>query len=80
VWPSERCTATTGVEHCWLVDPEARLLEAFALHDRTWVEVDVTATARIAPFDALEFEVGNAVLTEGCRRVIVPVDTPARVR
>jgi Uma2 family endonuclease len=57
--------AKSGVAHYWLVDPEARVLEALALRDGTWVEVSVhddTATARIAPFESVELEVGKLFL------------------
>lgn len=57
--------ARSGVAHCWLIDPDARVLEALALRDGTWVEVGVyddTATARIAPFEAIELEVGRPFL------------------
>jgi Uma2 family endonuclease len=57
--------ARAGVAHYWLIDPEARVLEAYALRDGTWVEVGVyddSATARIAPFDAIELEVGRLFL------------------
>ena len=46
----------------WLIDPDARVLEALTLRDGTWVEVGVyndNATARIAPFEAIELEVGR---------------------
>lgn len=57
--------AKSGVANYWLVDPEARVLEALALRDGVWVEVGVyddSATARIAPFDAIELEVGRLFL------------------
>ncbi len=54
--------ARHGVAHYWLVDPDARILEALELQGGRWVEVgtyDDTAVARIAPFDAIELEVGR---------------------
>ena len=57
--------ARAGVAHYWLIDPEARVLEALALRDRTWMEIGVyddSATARIAPFEAIELEVGRLFL------------------
>jgi len=57
--------ARAGVLHYWLIDPAARVLEALALRDGTWVEVgsyDDTSTARIAPFDAIELDVGRLFL------------------
>lgn len=60
-----RLYATHGVRHYWLVDPEARLLEALELRDGHWVELGVfddTAVARIAPFEAIELPVGRLFL------------------
>lgn len=60
-----RLYAQAGVPHYWLIDPELRVLEALSLRDGAWVEVgvyDETATARIAPFDAIELEVGRLFL------------------
>ena len=57
--------ARSGVPHYWLIDPEARVLEALALRDGTWVETGVygdTSVARIAPFEAIELEVGRLFL------------------
>lgn len=54
--------ARAGVAHYWLVDPAERVLEALALRDAMWLEVgvyDETAVARIAPFEAIEIEVGR---------------------
>jgi Uma2 family endonuclease len=57
--------ARAGITHYWMIDPDARVLEALALRDGTWVDVGVyddTATARIPPFDAIELEVGRLFL------------------
>lgn len=57
--------ARGGVAYYWLIDPESRVLEALALREGTWVEVGVyddTACARIAPFEAIELEVGRLFL------------------
>lgn len=57
--------ARTGVPHYWLLDPEARVLEALALQDGAWLEVgvyDETSSARIPPFDTIEIEVGRLFL------------------
>jgi len=50
--------AANGVAYCWLVDPTARTLEAFKLHDGQWLlqasfvdEADVAAE----PFEAVPF-------------------------
>ena len=51
-----------GVAHLWLVDPEARTLEAFELRDGAWVliaalkEEDPVA---VPPFDALTFSLAS---------------------
>ena len=60
--------AQHGVRHYWLVDPEARTVEALELRDGTWTDVgayDETATARIAPFEAVEIAVGRLFLPVG---------------
>lgn len=54
--------ARAGIPYYWLIDPEARVLEALALRDGVWIEVGVyddTATARIEPFEAIELAVGR---------------------
>lgn len=63
--------AASGVPHYWIVDPTERTLEAFELVDGRWSEVgsyDDSAVARIAPFEAIELEVG---------RLFPPRDVPA---
>ncbi len=60
-----RLYAQAGIPYYWLIDPELRALEALALRDGAWVELgvyDETATARIAPFDAIELEIGRLFL------------------
>ena len=57
--------ARSGVAHYWLIDPEARVLEALALREGSWFELGVyddTATVRILPFDAIELEIGRLFL------------------
>ncbi|MEY4582252.1 MAG: hypothetical protein RL701_6955 [Pseudomonadota bacterium] len=57
--------ARSGVAHYWLIDPEARVLEALALREGSWFELGVyddTATVRIPPFDAVELEIGRLFL------------------
>lgn len=54
--------ARHGVPHYWIVDPEARTLEAFALREGTWMDAgsyDDRAAARIPPFEQIELEVGR---------------------
>lgn len=60
-----RLYAQHGVTHYWLVDPDARVLEALVLRDGQWVDVGVfddTASARVAPFEAIEIPVGRLFL------------------
>jgi len=57
--------AKVGIPHYWIVDVDARTLEAFTLEAGRWVlsgSYDDTATAAIAPFDAVELEVGRLFL------------------
>jgi Uma2 family endonuclease len=57
--------ARASIRHYWLIDPDARVLEALELRDGIWVEVGVyddEASARIPPFDAVELEVGRLFL------------------
>jgi Uma2 family endonuclease len=53
------------VGHYWVVDVDARTLEAFQLVDDKWVlsgNFDETAVARIAPFEEVELAVGRLFL------------------
>lgn len=54
------------MRHDWLVDPLARVVEAFELGpDGRWIDAgsfDETKTARIPPFDAIELPVGRLFL------------------
>jgi hypothetical protein len=47
-----------GVAHLWLIDPQARTLEAFALREKAWLLVAAfkdDAEIRVVPFDAAGF-------------------------
>ncbi len=51
--------AREGVRHVWLVDPDARTVEALALVDRRFLLLGYfgeTKEARIAPFDAVPLD------------------------
>jgi Uma2 family endonuclease len=57
--------ARAGVKYYWIVDPDARVVEALELVDSRWTELgvyDEESVARIAPFDAIELEVGRLFL------------------
>ncbi len=54
--------AREGVTHLWLVDPLARLLEAFELRDGQWALIATAADAdpvAIPPFDAVTFSLAD---------------------
>jgi len=60
--------AAHGVGHYWIVDPDARVLEAFELVDVRWSLVGTyagDAIARIAPFTEIELPVGRLFLPSG---------------
>jgi Uma2 family endonuclease len=62
--------AKHGVPHYWIVDTDARTVEAFQLEGTKWVvagSYDASATARIPPFEAVEIPVG---------RLFLPADEP----
>lgn len=57
--------AQHGVGYYWIVDVDARTLEAFELVDARWVlagSYDDTTVARIAPFDAVELTIQRLFL------------------
>jgi Uma2 family endonuclease len=54
--------AAHGVEHLWLVDPEARTLEAFRLAAGAWTLAAALAgdaEASVPPFDAIAFPLAD---------------------
>ncbi len=54
--------AAAGVRHLWLLDPKAKMLEAFALMDGRWLLLDTLQaedTISVAPFDAVAFPMAN---------------------
>jgi Uma2 family endonuclease len=68
--PHDRVTkknlyARYGVQFYWIVDPSARILEAFELRDGLWTNIgsyDENDTPRIAPFDAVELPIARMFL------------------
>jgi Uma2 family endonuclease len=54
--------ARYGVAYAWLVDPQARTLEAFELRDQVWALIATLqddASVRVPPFDAVEFPLND---------------------
>lgn len=54
--------ADWSVSHAWIVDPDARTLEAYRLESRRWVRLGVWAAdakARVEPFDAMELDLAS---------------------
>ncbi len=65
-----RLFASAGIAHFWLLDPDDRTLLALVLEADRWTEQGLYAEgdiARIAPFQALELDVG---------RLFPPTPTP----
>ncbi|MEZ4442111.1 MAG: Uma2 family endonuclease [Polyangiaceae bacterium] len=57
--PKADIYAREGVGHLWFVDPDAKLIEAFALADGRWSRLGAWLgddDARIPPFDAVALE------------------------
>ncbi len=57
--------ARHSIRHYWIVDPDARTLEAFELSGGRWVLIDAydeQTTARIPPFTEVELPVGRLFL------------------
>jgi Uma2 family endonuclease len=60
--------AEHGVGHLWLIDPEARTLEAFALTGGRWLllaTVEAADPVSLAPFDAITFSLAELWPPEG---------------
>ncbi len=60
-----RAYAKAGIPHYWIVDPDARTLEALELQSDRWLEVGTWSegdVARIAPFEPVEVPVGRLFL------------------
>ncbi|MDD3517571.1 MAG: Uma2 family endonuclease [Chromatiales bacterium] len=54
--------AQAGIGHVWLVDPDLRMLEAYANRDGHWLLLKAFENddlVRIAPFDAIEIELAG---------------------
>jgi Uma2 family endonuclease len=59
--------ARYGVDHVWLVDPDARTLEVFRRSEHNWLLVDIhedDARVRAEPFDAIEIDLAAFWLPE----------------
>lgn len=54
--------AERGVEHLWLIDPQARTLEVFRCSDGAWTLISALhddAEVRLPPFDAVAFSLSG---------------------
>ena len=63
--------AREGVGHLWLLDPDERTLEAFALHEsdrgKEWIEIASLQgddLVSVPPFDAITFNLGDLWIPE----------------
>lgn len=59
--------AQAGVPHLWIVDPDAQILEVYALHGDVYARIQAFAgdvCVRAAPFDAVELDLGGWWLPE----------------
>lgn len=68
--PKRRIYASAGVPFLWLVDPRAKLIEAFALTDGRWLLLATVSggdEVRVAPFEAVSFPLA----------ALWPLDAPA---
>lgn len=60
-----RLHAESGVPYYWLVDPDARTLEALELSNGRWLDVGRWTDreiARVPPFDAVELDLRKLFL------------------
>lgn len=54
--------AAQEVQHLWLIDPDQRILEAYALENQRWVLLSAHKdddVVRLPPFDAIELPLGG---------------------
>lgn len=66
-----RLYAEAGIPWYWLVDPDARTVEALELHEGRWLEIGSWSdehVARIAPFDGVELAIGRLFLPPSAPR------------
>ena len=62
-----RVHAKQGVRHMWVIDPRARTLEVYRLHDGLWTQVsthEADEKVRAEPFEAVELDLANLWVTE----------------
>lgn len=62
-----RIYAREGVRWMWLIDPEARTIEANRLHEGAWLRIgawNAGENVRAEPFEAVEFETSDWFLPE----------------
>ena len=65
--------AREGVGYIWFVDPDARSLDAYALHGTEWVLIDSLfddASVSLPPFEAINFNLGVLWLPQAVHKAV----------
>ncbi len=75
--------ARERVSYLWLVDPDARSLEAFALRNTEWVLIDTLfddALVSLPPFDAITFNLSDLWPTHAVHKDLPKEEQPSKLK